>query len=828
MKDNLIAQLISSSAKSIVLIIGLIISISCIPFQHVSSAAELEDNSHFLGQSSSAAFNPDGTISDSSLFHSKNTELTLKSIEMKKDLSRSVKLDGLDRQLNELMSAHEHLTQKLGAIETAPQLNRHQLRFLQVEIENGFLKISRLLQLFTQEHGKVKLWQNYWNIQNQNLLDIQKQVETGTLPFGAHDSVEELRAVIEEARSVLRTAMEPVSEIQRKVENLQVAAHQTEYEIFKLFNDQSLTSTHNTPFYSIAFFEQFKKDRWSQATESIKLAFQPNLRELLPYKLQVIIAVLLFWLITTSVKRVRQIILQTSRWQFLAQRQYSVATLLSLTFFQIISREVSAFWLFIPGMINLFCLWRIGDVVLREDYRKNFLKCLIFILLLTNLFVLISLPSLLERLFLVSVSLILITVSVYHNRSGKLSQYRKQSLVWFSQLLVLIMGVIIIAEFSGRSEFAYFLFASSIRTIFSLLLAWIIYLCIVNLVEVNLYHVPSTNLSRYAGQIYNFVQPPILAAILFVLTVTLLVIWRVYPTAVVAVEKIEQFSVSLGSFTISLSLAFQAVIFLYLSFCVSKLAEVVLLEKFFPGRQLDRGVQLSIARLANYFIVLIGFIGTMMIMGISMTNITILGGAVGIGIGFGLQAIFNNFISGIILLFERTIKIGDVIMIEGDYAEVKELGLRATVVETLDNAEIVIPNSTLITSNVTNWTLGRRQVRIKVPIGVAYGSDVDKVIDIIIQCAQEHPRVLSQPKPLALFVAHGESSLDFELRAFVPDVGDRMSSISELNQAINAALDEAGIDIPFPQRDLHLKTTSYEFQQSVPNNNHPQNERPSP
>jgi potassium efflux system protein len=269
------------------------------------------------------------------------------------------------------------------------------------------------------------------------------------------------------------------------------------------------------------------------------------------------------------------------------------------------------------------------------------------------------------------------------------------------------------------------------------------------------------------------------------------------------------------------------VIFLYLSFCVSKLVEVVLLEKFFPGRQLDRGVQLSIARLANYFIVLIGFIGTMMIMGISMTNITILGGAVGVGIGFGLQAIFNNFISGIILLFERPIKIGDVIMVEGDYAEVKELGLRATVVETLDHAEIVIPNSTLITSNVTNWTLGRRQVRIKVPIGVAYGSDVDKVIDIIIQCAHEHPRVLSQPKPLALFVAHGESSLDFELRAFVPDVGDRMSSISELNQAINGALDEAGIEIPFPQRDVHLKTTSYEIQQSIPDDDHPQNMRPS-
>ena len=558
--NDLIPQPVSGGAKSFLLIIGFIISISCISFPPTLSAAGLKDKSHFNGQSDSAELNFSEIISDPSLFHSRITELTLKSIEMKKDLSRSARLDGLNRQISELKSAHEHVTQKLGAIETAPELNRHQLRLLQVEVENGLLKISRFLQFFNQLHAKVKPWQNYWNRQNQALLDLQKQVETGKLPSNALDSVEELRAVIGEARSVLHTEMEPVSQIQRQVENLQVAVHQTEYEIFKLFNDQSLTSAHSIPFYSSAFFAQFKKDRWLQAAENIELAFQPNLRHLLPYRVQIIIAVLLFWGITTSIKRVRQLILQTSRWQFLAQRQYSVATLLSLTFFQIISREVNAFWIFVPAMINLFCLWRIGDVVLREDYRKNFLKCLISILLLTNIFVLISLPSLLERLFLVSVPLILITVAVYHNRSGKLSQYRKQSLVWFSQLLVLIMGVIIIAEFSGRSEFAYFLFASTIWTLFTLLSTWIIYLCITNLVEVTLNHAPSTYLSRYARQIYSFLQPLITAALLFVLTVTLLVIWRIYPTAVVAVEKIEQISVSLGSFTISLSLAFQAVI----------------------------------------------------------------------------------------------------------------------------------------------------------------------------------------------------------------------------------------------------------------------------
>ena len=163
MNDYLIPQPASSGAKSLLLIIGFLISLSSIPFPPILSAAGLEKKSQFNGQSDSAEPNFNEIISDPSLFHSRITELTLKSIEMKKDLSRSAKLEGLDRQLNELKSAHEHLTQKLGAIETAPQLNRHQLRLLQVEIENGLLKISRLLQFFTRVHAKVKPWENYWN-----------------------------------------------------------------------------------------------------------------------------------------------------------------------------------------------------------------------------------------------------------------------------------------------------------------------------------------------------------------------------------------------------------------------------------------------------------------------------------------------------------------------------------------------------------------------------------------------------------------------------------------------------------------------------------------
>lgn len=138
--------------------------------------------------------------------------------------------------------------------------------------------------------------------------------------------------------------------------------------------------------------------------------------------------------------------------------------------------------------------------------------------------------------------------------------------------------------------------------------------------------------------------------------------------------------------------------------------------------------------------------------------------------------------------------------------EVKELGLRATTVQTFDNAEVVIPNSELISSSVTNWTLAEKKVRVRIPVGVAYGTDVSAVFKILLGCAQANPSVLSNPKPSALFLAFGDSSLNFELRVWVANFDDRMLVLSELNQDIESEFDTAGIEIPFPQRDLHLRS----------------------
>jgi small-conductance mechanosensitive channel len=249
---------------------------------------------------------------------------------------------------------------------------------------------------------------------------------------------------------------------------------------------------------------------------------------------------------------------------------------------------------------------------------------------------------------------------------------------------------------------------------------------------------------------------------------------------------------------------------IYGAFLISRAVQSIMLQEIMPRYKIDKGVQLSIARLVHYTIIIVGCIVLLQVMGVSLTKLTILGGALGVGIGFGLQTIVNNFASGLILLFERPIKVGDTIEIGTEMGEVKHLGLRSTIIKTFDNAEIVVPNSDLIAGQVTNWTLAERKARIKLPIGVAYGSDIAKVLEILLNVAAEHPMTLTTPAPRALFRSFGASSLDFELRVWVADFSDRRLVESELNQELNNELAIAGIEIPFPQSDLHIRTVDEE------------------
>jgi len=195
--------------------------------------------------------------------------------------------------------------------------------------------------------------------------------------------------------------------------------------------------------------------------------------------------------------------------------------------------------------------------------------------------------------------------------------------------------------------------------------------------------------------------------------------------------------------------------------------------------------------------------------GINFASLAIIAGALSVGVGFGLQNIVNNFVSGIIMLVERPVRNGDWIVVGDTEGYVQRINIRTTTIRTFDRADVIVPNSDLISGQVTNWTLGNTWGRAKVRVGVAYGSDVETVIETLLDVANNHPSVIKGnpqlPDPCVLFLDFGDSSLDFELRAIIRDINYRLHVISDLNRAINAAFKSKGIEIPFPQRDVHFR-----------------------
>lgn len=220
----------------------------------------------------------------------------------------------------------------------------------------------------------------------------------------------------------------------------------------------------------------------------------------------------------------------------------------------------------------------------------------------------------------------------------------------------------------------------------------------------------------------------------------------------------------------------------------------------------DIGIQHAILAVVKYLVLFGGFALGLEYVGIGLSALALFAGVIGIGIGFGLQNIASNFISGLIILFERPIKKGDFVDAGGLEGRVEEIRARATMLETRDRVTVIVPNSEFVGGRVVNWSHGSNVVRLHIPVGVAYGTDVHRVKDVLVELAGKHPRVLQDPAPNVLFTGFGDSALTFELLVFTEDIAVKNSTISDINFAIDAAFRENGIVIPFPQRDLHIRS----------------------
>ena len=262
---------------------------------------------------------------------------------------------------------------------------------------------------------------------------------------------------------------------------------------------------------------------------------------------------------------------------------------------------------------------------------------------------------------------------------------------------------------------------------------------------------------------------------------------------------------AVGPITLTVGDVLGVVATVWASFLISRFVRFALGEEIYPRLSLPHGAPYAISSLVHYAILLGGFFLALSAMGLDLNKFTVLGGALGVGIGFGLQTIVNNFVSGLILLFERPVQIGDTVQVADVAGEVRRIGIRSSTIRTSSGAEVIVPNSDLISQRVTNWTLSDRSRRFEIPVGVAYGTRPEKVLALLAEVAAKHPEVLSHPAPTALFVGFGQSSLDFELRAWVVD-GDRLNLVkTEVAVALSQALEAAGIEIPFPQQEITVR-----------------------
>lgn len=221
---------------------------------------------------------------------------------------------------------------------------------------------------------------------------------------------------------------------------------------------------------------------------------------------------------------------------------------------------------------------------------------------------------------------------------------------------------------------------------------------------------------------------------------------------------------------------------------------------------IEPGVRYAVKSLVSYVLVIVGFMLAFGMLGIGWSKVQWLLAAVTVGLGFGLQEIFANFVSGLILLFERPIRVGDVITIEQTTGVVSRIRIRATTITTWDRKELIVPNREFITGRLLNWTLSDQVNRIQIDIGIAYGSDTNLARDLLLKVARESRFVLNDPPPIATFEGFGDSALNLTLRVYLPDLDNRLNALHDLNTAIHKTFRQAGIDIAFPQRDLHLRT----------------------
>ncbi len=388
--------------------------------------------------------------------------------------------------------------------------------------------------------------------------------------------------------------------------------------------------------------------------------------------------------------------------------------------------------------------------------------------------------------------------------------------IW--QLIRIILWFLVIAIFAsailGYITLSRFLAAQVVVTGSIITLIYLLHLTIEEFA--NGLIAPETRVGRWATSQMEFTVPQqertallvsaLLHALLLAIAVPLVLLQWGFDWPYVRTWLDHAFvGVQFGNWRISLGTVFLALFVFIAGIIITRLFQRWLGAGFLERGKFDKGARGAVLTAIGYLGFTIAALVAVSFLGLDFSNLAIIAGALGVGIGFGLQSIVNNFVSGLILLAERRINVGDWIIVGAEEGFVRSMSIRATEIETFDRNFVIIPNSELITQSVKNWMLRHRRARVLIDIGVSYDSDPDQVREIIMECARNHPQVTDIEKSGVWFKDFGDSALVFRLKTFVTDIDYLLDVRSDLRYDIFAAFRKAGIQIPYPQRDLHIK-----------------------
>jgi small-conductance mechanosensitive channel len=261
---------------------------------------------------------------------------------------------------------------------------------------------------------------------------------------------------------------------------------------------------------------------------------------------------------------------------------------------------------------------------------------------------------------------------------------------------------------------------------------------------------------------------------------------------------------AIGTFSLSIGDILLFFVTIWITVSLARLIRFFLEEDILSRMTLPRGVPGAVSAIVKYIIVGFGIVVAFTAAGLDLDKFTLLAGALGVGIGFGMQDLVNNFVSGLILIFERPIQVGDAVSVADISGRVQSIGIRSSIIRNWSGADVIVPNGHLISNKLTNWTMSDQLRRLELKVGAKYGSDVEKVMEVLLGCAKEHQHILVSPAPYVLFTDFGDSHLEFELRCWTSNYGAWIDIRSEINVAIDKAFKKEGIEIPYPQRDLHI------------------------